>query len=335
MGSEPGTDRTPRTARRWLIVAAVTFVILLALAVALDFATASPRLCASCHEMTPRYTTWTQSPHAEVACVKCHQAPTPWHALPQRLVGRAQLLTRDVTAHVKGQYKDPVDSKVPGTNPVPDAVCLQCHDVNRKATSGFRIIIDHPKHAKRNGSCVSCHVRTAHPVETRGKAISLMAQCYTCHGNPATPKASADCRLCHPADYQLLPKSHEAKTWKKADHGKLWRADKQQCGLCHKKEFCSDCHGVEMPHPKGWAQGATGHAATAQLNRAVCTRCHDTKPDMCAMCHHKEWDPSKGTWLTQHFITARDTGAGKCLECHSPLFCSGCHVRGGRAVPTR
>ncbi len=259
--------------------------------------------------------------------MKCHQKPTAWYAMPQRLVGRGQLLARDVAAHVSGDYTDPVDQRVPGNEPVQDEVCLQCHDVNRKATSGFRITLDHAKHAELNGSCVSCHVRTAHPIETRGNAMSLMSQCFTCHGTAEKPKASAECGVCHPADYELLPKSHTAPTWKKQEHGKAAKADPKQCEMCHTKAFCNDCHGVQMPHPKGWAKGATGHAATAQLNRAVCERCHGERLDMCTMCHHKAYDPAKGTWLKQHFIDAEARGVAQCLDCHSPLFCVRCHVQ--------
>ncbi|MEI8081582.1 MAG: NapC/NirT family cytochrome c [Actinomycetes bacterium] len=319
--------RRPRDKRKLVITIVAIVLGLLVFAVALDLATASPRLCGSCHEMVPRAQAWTHSGHSEVACVKCHQAPTKWYALPTRLVGRAQLLGRDVSAHVSGNYPDPVETRTVDTKPIQDDVCLQCHDVNRKATSGFRIVIDHAKHAKLNGSCVSCHVRTAHPVATRGKAISLMSQCFTCHGQPDYPKAKTDCRLCHPADYELLPKSHTAAAWKKQEHGKAAKTDPKQCVLCHTTAFCTNCHGTEMPHPAGWAKGATGHGKTAQLNRAVCERCHGNRLDMCTMCHHKAYDPAKGPWVKQHFIDARERGVAQCLECHSSLFCVHCHVQ--------
>jgi hypothetical protein len=313
--------------RQRVILAVAVVLGVLALAVAVDLVTASPRVCASCHEMAPRTQAWEKSAHAQTSCVKCHQPPTEWYQLPQRLVGRAKLLGHDVKTHVKGDYTDPVDARVPGTAPVQDEVCLQCHDVNRKATSGFRILIDHAAHAKRNGSCVSCHVRTAHPVETRGNAMSLMSQCFTCHGTAEQPKASADCRVCHPADYELLPKSHDTPTWKKREHGVVAKADPKQCEMCHNKAFCYNCHGLQMPHPAGWAKGSAGHAATAQLNRAVCTQCHGSRPDMCTMCHHDSYDPTQGTWVKQHFTVVRSRGVTKCLECHSAVFCTLCHVQ--------
>ena len=234
--------------------------------------------------MSPRTQTWTHSAHAVVACVKCHQTPTPWYALPQRLVGRGELLARERDARDR-RLRGPRRLAGVRSDPVQDEVCLQCHDVNRKATSGFRIIIDHAEHAKRNGSCVSCHVRTAHPVDTRGTAISLMSQCFTCHGTAEKPKASASAGSATPPTTSCSPNRTRPPRGS-SGHGKAAKADPKQCGMCHAKAFCDDCHGVQMPHPKGWATGATGHAATAQLNRAPLRALPWRRLDMCTMCHH-------------------------------------------------
>ncbi|MHB8706907.1 MAG: NapC/NirT family cytochrome c, partial [Coriobacteriia bacterium] len=199
-----------RAGRPWRIarLAIATLLGALVLGAVLDLGTTSPQLCASCHEMGGRASTWEQSAHSTVDCVQCHQAPTAWYEVPQRVVGRGQLFGRDVLAHLSGDYQDPVEVRSPGAAPISDAVCLQCHDPNRTATSGYRILIDHAEHAKRNGSCVSCHVRTAHPLESRGTALTLMAQCYTCHGTTGQPEASSECGVCHPSDYELVPTSH-------------------------------------------------------------------------------------------------------------------------------
>jgi len=300
-----------------IVVAAVL------LGAATDYLTASPRICTSCHEMDRRAAAWDGSPHAGVPCVSCHQTPRPWWALPQRLFDRGALIGRDLAKHIAGGYPDPVDSRISGS-PMPDAVCLQCHDPNRKATSGFRIIIDHVAHAKRNGSCVSCHVRTAHPVGTRGAALSLMSACFTCHGSLRTPKASARCGVCHPSGYQLTPASHKAAAWKRG-HGKVALADLKQCEMCHVKTMCDTCHGIEMPHPMGWA--ATGHGSVAQRDRALCARCHGGATNMCTMCHHESFQPAKGTWTQQHSADAEKRGVSFCLGCHSPLDCVRCHKK--------
>lgn len=313
---------------RSLVAAAVAVVALLAIG---DIATSSPALCGSCHEMGPRTEAWRRSPHAQVKCVRCHVAPHAWYAFPQQALGIVKLLRRDYTAHVAGTFSGAIDSHVPGVAPMADEVCLQCHDPNRKPTAGYGILIDHPAHARRNKSCISCHVRTAHPRETRGVALSLMGQCFTCHGDPAKPKASTRCGLCHPSDYQLRPQSHSSAEWKRG-HGRIYAADPKQCAMCHKQRFCDDCHGLRMPHPRDWAQqGKVGHAQFASRDRSTCAKCHEEKPDLCSMCHHKGYDPSKGSWVKQHFQVVQQKGASFCLDCHGPVYCARCHVSGNPA----
>jgi len=314
--------------RRRLITLAIVIVGVLAVGLALDMASRSPALCLSCHEMELRGHEWEQSAHNMVVCVDCHTEPRPWYATPLRLVERGGLIVRDVSSHLAGGYDTSIDRSSAAKSPITDEVCLQCHDPNRKATSGYRILIDHVEHAKTNGSCVSCHVRTAHPVETRGQALTFMGQCFTCHGTPEQPDASAECGVCHPDDYELVPATHEDSKWA-TKHGDTAVSDFGLCDMCHDQPFCTDCHGVAMPHPDGWAEGATGHAIVAKTDRAVCEKCHGASLDMCTMCHHKGYEPRKGPWVKQHFEQVRERGAAYCMEsCHSPVYCIRCHADG-------
>lgn len=331
--------------RRLRIAVRVAIGIGLALLVlvGIDVATSQPAVCRSCHAMEPRAASWAKSTHVEIPCVACHQPPTEWYELPQRLVGRARLLGRDVAWQLNGRASEEDGSAETsastktqsttstGVGSVSSANCLVCHDVNRKATSGFRILIDHPEHAKRNKTCLSCHVNTGHPEATRGTALSLMDQCFTCHGTPEQPKASAECRVCHPADYDLKPASHEPKTWQRGDHGDLAKADPQQCRLCHEQAFCTDCHGLEMPHPARWSEATTGqpsgHAQFVETDREVCARCHVSEPDVCGRCHHEGWEPARGPWTRQHPSVVDKRGFDFCMECHTLAYCSFCHVK--------
>jgi len=321
--SEAVTERAGRPRRRGAVLGSVVLGLVL-LVVLLDAVTSSPALCtSSCHEMQARADSWQESAHTGVGCVMCHEPVRPWYALPLRLVDRAQLLARDIRKHSAGGYADPVEVRSPGTSPIKDEVCLQCHDPRRKATSGMRILIDHVEHARRNGSCVSCHIRTAHPIETRGAALSLMSQCFTCHGWAATAKAPARCGLCHPAEYRLRPSSHTTAAWKQAGHGVLAKADVASCEMCHEKPTCDGCHGIEMPHPMGWP--TTGHGPAALKDRGVCDACHWGHPDMCTVCHHKGYDPAHGEWMEQHAAVAKRGGNGPCLQCHPTADCTRCH----------
>lgn len=305
---------------------AVVLLCVLVLAIALDFATALPGLCGSCHEMEHRVASWEQSAHSRVACVDCHLAPTQWFALPQRLFDRGELLGRDTVRHLAGGYDDPVGAKDSSGTVLADDICLECHDANRKATTGFRILIEHAEHAERNGSCASCHVRTAHPTETRGDALSLMAQCFTCHGLVGEADASGECAVCHPGDYELRPASHVDANWI-ARHGTVSFADPQQCDLCHIPESCTECHGLEMPHPAGWASNTPGHVSVAESSRALCERCHGQQPDLCTVCHHPGYRPAQGTWVSQHPLDVTQRGTTTCSGCHTRAFCVDCHTR--------
>lgn len=316
----------PRRKRTYAFWTCGILLGLVLLAVAVDLVTGSPRLCASCHEMSARAQSWGRSGHSEVACVSCHQPPLPWHALPRRLVDRGRLLGRDVVSHMSG-FEGQVDGRS-SSGPVKDGVCLQCHDPDRKATSGFRILIEHAEHAKRNGSCVSCHVNTSHPPDTRSNPLSLMAQCFTCHGTTRTAKAPGECDLCHPSGFELFPSSHANRKWRRG-HGKVAQSDARQCVMCHARRFCDDCHGLEMPHPWGWAEEAkTGHAPIATRDRQVCSRCHRGGPDLCTMCHHEAYDRKQHPWIERHPVEVRTRGTAHCMECHEPLFCTRCHVGG-------
>lgn len=96
--------------------------------------------------------------------------------------------------------------------------------------------------------------------------------------------------------------------------------------MCHVQKFCDDCHGLEMPHPSGWAEGEDGHSVYAEQDRTVCEQCHTERPDLCGMCHHEAYEPEQGSWVQQHFIEVETQGSDYCFECHLPAYCVRCHV---------
>lgn len=322
-------ERQPRSPRRRLQIALGVVAGVVALLVVAGFASSSPALCGSCHEMAPSHESWSQSAHTGVKCVTCHETPREWYGQPLRAVERVRLLTRDTIRHLSGRLGEPNDPSAIGrTSPMPDEICLQCHAPDRKATSGFRILIDHVEHSERTGSCVACHVYTAHPDPVLGKPLSLMTKCYDCHGTAEYPEASDECATCHPSDFDLRPPSHLEDPWQR-DHGFSALNTPEVCTMCHEQSYCDSCHVVAMPHPEGWLDGRgadQGHGqAVATLDRDVCFRCHTEEPDSCAACHHEGYDPAEGPWLDQHYDEARTVGVASCLDCHDPLFCSRCH----------
>ena len=330
-GSRQVADMNTRSNKVVRIVAIVlgVMVAFVAVGLLLTRVTASPRVCGSCHEMQPALASWRESGHTQIGCPSCHEKPRPWYQFPQTLAVRAAMLTRDVRLHASPQSTRAVRASYDATPTISDATCLQCHGTSRKISMRFGTLIDHSEHAKRNGSCVSCHLWTAHPKPNSERPMILMEQCFTCHGRTASAKAPGTCDVCHPKSFNLRPASHRPESkWLKG-HGKVARANGQPCEMCHEKSFCQDCHGLAMPHPANWAKGyPPDHSKAAKTNRQVCVRCHPDKPNFCTMCHHKQWDPAKGPWRSEHPATVSETGAAFCLDCHNPVYCSTCHLTG-------
>jgi len=56
---------------------------------------------------------------------------------------------------------------------------------------------------------------------------------------------------------------------------------------CHEATWCTDCHGVEMPHPDDFLP--THAESVDELGEASCLTCHDKKA--CDTCHTKHTHP--------------------------------------------
>jgi len=102
-----------------------------------------------------------------------------------------------------------------------------------------------------------------------------------------------------------------------------------ECYTCHNESFCTDCHGLPMPHPDDFLKG---HGELGKTIPAKCANCHGDPKLFCDECHHgssmeREYDTSV-PWLNQHPGVVAATGAQACFECHDPTFCANCHVNG-------
>jgi nitrate/TMAO reductase-like tetraheme cytochrome c subunit len=193
-----------------------------------------------------------------------------------------------------------------------------------------------------------------------------MDACFRCHGLEADSMAPGACASCHPAEFNLVPASHAVEGWyqefgESGGHAaayseeasavaaaEVWAAGLEEvkhsetielgyaqavntCYTCHSRQFCTDCHGVEMPHP---AEFATNHGEAGLANPQACANCHARNETeaaggaFCDACHHPQSSPD-GSWLDQHYVPVRANGAAQCFQCHNPAFCAACHVGGG------
>ena len=321
---EPRARTHPFLRRTWITVAILATVF--ALGVGADRVTAS--MCGLCHEMMPQVNTKATSAHTQIECGDCHEDSLPWYRFPETLAHRVKMLTRNLGPHLShrvGGAPNPLGHLVTS---IPDTKCLECHDPDREVTMHEEgVVIDHEKHSEQNDSCISCHRYTTHRDPEADPELVFMAQCFNCHGQSSSADAPGDCYLCHPESYDLLPESHGPPEWE-VEHGDSARVDRSSCLMCHEEGFCRECHGLEMPHPAEWADGAILHSATSKGDREACSRCHGESPDFCTVCHHEDYMASEGTWVTQHPLNVARKGASYCLECHAPTSCVDCHTSG-------
>lgn len=309
-------------------IAAIAAAAALVVVFAADYATSAPGVCASCHEMRDPVRSWSVGAHTTVGCPECHDEPRPWYDVGGTLAERTNELSAEWAIHRAGAVSVDESSEDTSPTPIPDEACLACHDMSREITMRFGTLIDHAEHAERNGSCVSCHRYTGHPDPDAERPILLMQQCFDCHGHEADAKAPGTCETCHPPAFSLRPVSHNEREVWRIDHGQAALSDRQPCAMCHEDEYCYDCHKLDMPHPDTWAAGTPHHSDVAATDRALCASCHTEKPDLCSMCHHKEYDPAIGDWVKQHPDLVAKTGVIYCTECHSAQYCIYCHTTG-------
>ncbi len=110
------------------------------------------------------------------------------------------------------------------------------------------------------------------------------------------------------------------------------------CETCHKRTFCTDCHGMEMPHPEAFKEPKSpedpaGHPAISKQQPAKCVMCHgaNEKTHFCDDCHHGsavkwEFDPASPWTAQQHPQAVAKSGIESCTKCHDKKFCVDCHT---------
>ncbi|HDP69629.1 MAG TPA: hypothetical protein ENN38_02330 [Actinobacteria bacterium] len=222
--------------------------------------------------------------------------------------------------------------------------CTYCHgsidygQTREKFDNRNLLIFTHVPHINIGTKCSRCHKLPVHEPEKVNRPPMHICYSSDCHGLEGA-KASGECSLCHPPAFELKPGSgsqygdHFASDFLQPKHADLALAKEgKNCGICHKTQFCMNCHKMEMPHPDAFK--TEGHGALVKQDRAKkqdsCKLCH---PDynFCETCHHKGWQPSMGDWtLKGHPVIVKQDGAQGCFECHKPSyspFCADCHVK--------
>lgn len=178
----------------------------------------------------------------------------------------------------------------------PFVICQDCHtylDPPQRPRTALNGDFRHEKHLARSASCDSCHQSPVHTETTVRRPT--MAICYQCHGSGPDSIAPDECSLCHPPDFESLPASHDDAFYSGTHAAAVAAGGTEECFVCHQggdTGFCRACHGLDLPHPPGWALDPAGgpgaHVDAAHENAAVCVRCHENRGRAPAGCYGGE-----------------------------------------------
>ncbi len=302
--------------------------------------TAQPEFCGSCHNMLPYIETWKESPHKDIACIRCHYEPGSL----ETLAGKFKAITQ-VAKYVTSTGGKPFAE-------IEDESCLRsgCHAT--PALEGRipfgEVVFDHRKHLLRSGQgkelkCTSCH---AHILEGEHFSVSETV-CFTCHFHPEADgelPARSECTLCHRAPTQAIQVA--GRPFLHRD----FVARGVRCQECHQetirgdghvdRERCQECHEKRETIERS-GDGPFLHEVHVSRHKVECFQCHSPiehgrleesgrrgregihgSPDDCRNCHDIAHDPGLAMWsgsgaegVPDHRGRMQEIGLD-CLSCH-------------------
>ena len=265
--------------------------------------------------MKTPFQSWEKDTHQKIDCVRCHIPPGTVEFVKHKFEA-----LKEVYGHFTGNYEKPINKDGHVAKEIPVASCVpNCHPPQGKEVIGGTII-DHPAHVKGiNLNCTYCHSGVGHDRSKRG--LEFMRLCIQCHNGKTLNNS---CDLCHEKGFKLTPASHDSNLWRK-EHGEVVKREgRSPCYDCHYYgKDCSDCHGMEMPHPIDWEKK---HGQREEL-LPKCELCHSKT--FCENCHHSGYNPEVETWEKAHPRIVKAKGRYICLKCHTLTFCEDCHLKVG------
>ncbi|HEB12644.1 MAG TPA: hypothetical protein ENI11_03095 [Actinobacteria bacterium] len=290
---------------KFLLYVALVLFLLVASRFAFRTTTVVTSMCGACHETRAQYAAWKKSVHSNVSCLDCHVKPglAGYVDGPMRALGS---LGAKFTGTRRAVATD-----------VNDDNCLNCHDtiiddivIKRGIKVKHREIIDDGRR------CGDCHAGVGHKVSggVSYNRFSSMDKCLKCHRSNRLKK----CKLCHTdkpgrglAEKEKMGFLAHDSEWARR-HGV---ANSRYCRICHDRDFCGECHKIEMPHPPKWP---SLHGKQA-LIQGGCEECHSRK--FCYRCHKTEIPHKPGWEHGTQAIEKREI----CDRCHTDKNCKDCH----------
>jgi hypothetical protein len=234
-------------------------------------------------------------------CIACHNPHEPIFLLTEARKARLHPVVNKCTdCHANAPQQDPAN--VPNHPKI-----FQCVDCHASIVASFK--------QRAHFKYVEC--RTCHLFHLENERAGRMYKngnakfCLLCHEqagfkDPAYPPKIAwpahlgvvkyinsvdqkTCLHCHWNNiHEMNPSGSNPHTanWK-TEHrrylntGFKGRLAAAKCGDCHAKNFCTDCHKVDIPHPAPFLEN---HKDTVRkLGMKTCQTCH--KGGFCGTCH--------------------------------------------------
>ncbi|NTU72219.1 MAG: hypothetical protein HGB10_10450 [Coriobacteriia bacterium] len=280
--------------------------------------TMTPDKCTQCHNLATRPVTPSagmkinhdKHTEKEIACTICHN----------RIAH-----TEDFTPTLKDPNTG--EPNHPHTNFMSMDSCFRCHDQEAGAAPGACILCHTTGFELKPDSHVAGDFMKKHG-EMAKEALAEVEEVEKEFGiEKVTPEVKMEWSKTEEGE-----KAHEPLGEKLIPTGAVF-----YCGTCHKQDFCTNCHGTQMPHSETFVEpkdvkDPAGHPAQSKLIAKKCVMCHgdNAKTHFCDECHHgtkvgHEYDVKK-PWVNQHPAAVAESGVKACTEkCHSPKFCVDCH----------
>jgi hypothetical protein len=186
VGSPNETTAKPRRPVRTVIVAAVAAALVLGVGIPIAF-TATPRQCASCHEMKPYYDSMIASSHREAvhSCQACHAKPGVLNLVRFELGVYGM-----ISAHFAGAEVKSTSANAPS---VESCARPACHSLNRETSNSGDLKINHRLHVRTKGiACPACHPGAVHTGVGGRLKLPPPQLCKQCHADKMN-----DCAYCH------------------------------------------------------------------------------------------------------------------------------------------
>ena len=151
--------------KRIIIIASLAIVLLGISAVVGMHYTSQPNFCSSCHQINPSVVTWSEGPHKDVTCLKCHADPGTTGYVKRKVAG-----LNEVYLQVTNQIPDNIKAKI---NP---AACISCHTGNSEFPKAKNLLLTsgelapmfpHKELLQNKTSCLTCHQNMGHSKTTQ------------------------------------------------------------------------------------------------------------------------------------------------------------------------